>query len=79
MKQFDSVACFVHEHIDTAITRVASHCICHNTAERVVALAHVGRLGVPHIPHAVVQTKHGRSMLGLSPERTGESSRPGFA
>lgn len=40
---------------------------------------HVGRLSVIHVPHAVIQTKHGRSTLGLLTAGTLCRARLGYA
>lgn len=40
---------------------------------------HVGRLSVIHVPYAVIQTKHGRSTLGLLTAGNLCLARPGYA
>lgn len=61
----NAVPCSVHEYVHASVARVAPEDVCHYATQCIVTLTHVGRLSVIHVPHAVVQTKHGRSTLGL--------------
>ena len=65
MRQLYAVSCFIHEDIYTSIARVTAKDICYDSTLSVITLTHVGRLSVVHVPHAVIQTKHGRSMHEL--------------
>ena len=79
MQQFYTVPLPVHEYVHTSVARVASKDIGHYATQCIVTLTHVGRLSVIHVPHAVIQTKHGRSTLGLLTAGTLCRARLGYA
>ena len=56
-------------------------CICPTfySAQRVVALPHVGRPVVQPVPHAVIQAKHGSTTPGLLPVSSSRPDCPGSA
>ena len=79
MQQLYAVPCSVHEYVHASVARVTPEDVCHYAAQCMVAFAHVGRMSVIHVPHAVVQAKHGRSTLGLLTAGTLCPARPGYA
>ena len=79
MQQFYTIPRFVHEYVNTSVARGASKDIGHYATQCIVTLTHVGRLSVIHVPHAVIQTKHGRSTLGLLTAGTLCLARLGYA
>ena len=67
VKKLYPVPRLVHEDIDITVARVTTQFIRHYSAQRVVALPHVGRPVVQPVPHAVIQAKHGSTTPGLLP------------
>ena len=67
VKKLYPVPGLIHEDIDITVARVTTQFIRHYSAQRVVALPHVGRPVVQPVPHAVIQAKHGSMTPGLLP------------
>ncbi len=63
VKQLDTVAPLVHEHVHVTVHRVAADLVPDQTAQRMEALPHVSRLAVEPVAQPAVQVKHGWTTL----------------
>lgn len=79
MQELDPVPGLVNEDIDISVARVTSQLVGHKPAQGMVTLAHVGRLVVKQVPHAVIQAKHGSTTPGLLPVSSPRPGCPGSA
>ena len=79
MQELDPVPGLVNEDIDISVARVTSQLVGHKPAQGMVTLAHVGRLVVKQVPHAVIQAKHGSTTPGLLPVSSSRPDCPGSA
>ena len=64
VQELDSVPGLVDEDVHVPVVGITGQDIVDDAAKGVVALAHVGGAVVQEVPHAAVQTKHGRMLTG---------------
>ena len=67
MQEFDPIAPYDDEHIDTTVKKVFSHLRTDKSAEGVKALAHIGRRRPEPVSETVVQAKHCPGWCGAYP------------